>query len=54
MNIYGLGYGLRSRMPDVSQKTDQTLNKDVCDLVGGKMCRLRKACMWHLKVCSIN
>lgn len=34
MNIYGVGYGLRIRMSDVNQKTDQTLNKVSVTLEG--------------------
>lgn len=36
MNIYGVGYGLRTRMSAVNQKTDQTLNKMSLTLLGGE------------------
>lgn len=38
MNIYGVGYGLRTRMSAVNQKTDQTLNKMSLTLLGGGRC----------------
>lgn len=54
MNIYGVDDGLRSRMSDVNQETDRTINKLSVTLLGKRCADRVKICMWYLRICSMN